>query len=878
MTPQHVISQLLESDTKYPKNLELLKKIILTAYLGRLQINGLPPDNKIALAHYLFDSERVIFDFIGLSEASKAKFKKWLIEPYLLSKEKAYPSTATINEYRGYTAEEGLSWWGSVVNWFKGIYADYWKINDLSLSLHYQLLGIEISHANSGILIGFNQFLAPNTGSKYKKQNDQQSEALGNTKRVLITDQLIDHLTGFNLSQLKFETLCKTAHPHAIEVTDEALRYQDMHDFRYLQRFVTKKSWIVRFWLWIKSFFYHDLDVEESKITPVVDHSLVLLHDSEKVKIYRRSLSNKIIVMEKRPDINIVVFCGGGSKIYGHVGAAKAMNESHIHPKRFAGSSAGAIMALLCYLGYKAEAIEEIFKHFKQEHLIYFNVDRNGLSHSYSLKTALDYLIAKKLEQICSKYQMDYPGGKITFATLDEVRKRCPGCGIGDELIVTATQKKMRKTRFFSLSHSPDMEVSNAVRASASFPVLYKPALIDGEDHNDGGVLMNLPTAVYNDENSTLLTSEQGANFEVLAIQFDNGTERSAIDHIMKDVYRENFILNWIYSVLTGVSDPVSGWVNDRLELRRYGSQAVIIDVGKVTSANFTVGDEVRARMIQSGYEATKNYLQARYEPGEDRYINKEFLYSAFSSLGDLLAYCCHRGNKYWFDVVNNLIVQSKLSNTTELVKHSLNLRNLYFSSEEKRPVSKQVQENGESSMTFFGYNATASFQVDSSSKKRKLFLVIYPLILKLISEWVLDKKDKKRLEQARHNVSLHSPLKCLKYLNTIEKDRHILLHIFITVLNAFQKQASDSMDAIFTLIHQCLDKPNVFLGHEFYGQWALSFEESVRFLKLFNEGDSNQVVQVVKGLKKTSLLQAASCDTKPDVLEAGCFRRVFSC
>ena len=52
MTPQHVISQLLESDTRYPGNLDLLKKIILTTYLGRFRVNNLSPDNGVTLGNY----------------------------------------------------------------------------------------------------------------------------------------------------------------------------------------------------------------------------------------------------------------------------------------------------------------------------------------------------------------------------------------------------------------------------------------------------------------------------------------------------------------------------------------------------------------------------------------------------------------------------------------------------------------------------------------------------------------------------------------------------------------------------------------------------------------------------------------------------------
>lgn len=76
MTPQHVISQLLQSDAhQYPQNIELLKKIIMTAYLGRLEINGQPPDNKIAFGNYLFDNEQMMFDLTRVSR-KKGTFLK----------------------------------------------------------------------------------------------------------------------------------------------------------------------------------------------------------------------------------------------------------------------------------------------------------------------------------------------------------------------------------------------------------------------------------------------------------------------------------------------------------------------------------------------------------------------------------------------------------------------------------------------------------------------------------------------------------------------------------------------------------------------------------------------------------------------------------
>lgn len=253
-------------------------------------------------------------------------------------------------------------------------------------------------------------------------------------------------------------------------------------------------------------------------------------------------------------------------------------------------------MALMCYLGYSGDEIEELFKHFKHEHLVHFDINLNGISEAHSLKTALDYAIAYKLNQIVTQYQIPYPEGIITFATLEMIRQKCPGCGIGKEIVVTATNKRQGSTRYFSLIRSPNFEVSEAVKISASFPIVYRSTLIDGEEHNDGGVLNNFPTEAFFDDHSTLLESEYGNNLKVLAVKFDDGPERKAIDRVMDKVYRENVILNWIYTLLTGVSDPASGWERDRLKLRKYACQSIVINVDNVSSSSFSVSKKAERK------------------------------------------------------------------------------------------------------------------------------------------------------------------------------------------------------------------------------------------------------------------------------------------
>lgn len=850
MTPQHIISQLLESDaSQYPQNLDLLKKIILTAYLGRLQINGLPPDNQIALGNYLFDNEQMIFDFTRLSDEKKAIFMQWFLEPHQKEKTKTFLSGSAVNDYRGFTAEVSLNWWGRIKSWIDGKYLEYWKTSDLNLSLQnisqYQLTGIEMCHGTHGILIGFHQFLVPGTGTKYKDPNDPQQEPLGNAKRVFITDKLVDQLISLNPQNIKFESICKSPHPHSIEVTDQQERLDKMYNYRKMQRFMSLKPWYIRMWSWLLPW----LTEEKDKSISIKEKQIVPLHETKNLEIFRFLKSHEILVREKKPNIENIVFCGGGSKIFAHVGVCKALNEAKIYPEKFAGSSSGAIMALMCYLGYSGDEIEELFKHFKQEHLVHFDININGISEAHSLKTALDFAIAYKLNQIITKYPIPYPDGKITFATLEEIRQRCPGCGIGKELVVTTTNKRQGSTRYFSLIRSPDFEVSEAVKTSASFPIVYRSTLIDGEEHNDGGVLNNFPTEAFFDDHSTLLESEYGNNLKVLAVKFDDGPERKAIDRVMDRVYRENVFLNWIYTLLTGVSDPASGWEKDRLKLRKYACQSIVINVDKVSSSSFSVSEKNRKEMIESGYRETINYLDMRYHKSElNTYENEEYMYSTFSSLGELLSYCCYRGDKHWFDVVYRLIEESTAPNQSELMKQADELRALYFNPINVAPLSLKQEDNP---FTFFG-NETPQVSLSAArTENHKILLAVFPVFLKLSQDLLKDTADKKIFDYARHSFSLRSPFSCLKHFAKISNETHVLIHIIINLLKELKKNPSEQVYNALNQVLNILTSNKTLLGkEEYFARWDLTFSQSLRVLNVLSD-DSHSHFRLIRSLSR---------------------------
>lgn len=832
MTPQHVISQLLESDTKYPKNLDLLKKIIITAQLGRLQVNGLPPDNKISLASYLFDNENIMFDFTRLCEEKRKLFTQWLLGPHQKDKTRAHFRGATVNEYRGFTAEAFLNWWGIVKSWINKRYSEYWKITDLNISLNYQLIGVEMCHGKHGILIGFDQFLVPGSDTKYHDPNDLQKAPLGNTKRVFITEQLVDQLIHKDIQHLEFESICKNPHPHSVYVANLQERLAQMYDYRSTQRYLAHPPWYVRLWNWI---IPGSSEANKTKSSVVKENHLISLYQDETVQIDYYSKTQEILVREKRPDIDNIVYCGGGAKIYGHVGFWKALNDAQIHPTKFAGSSAGAIMALLCYLGYTANEITEFFKSFKQEHLVHFDIDINGMSDPRSLKTALDYAITYKLNQIVSQYGIPYPQGKITFATLEAIRQRVPDCGLGQELVVTATNKRLGKTRYFSLQRSPDFEVSEAVKISASFPIVYRSTVLDGDEHNDGGILTNFPTEAFFDDHSTLLESEYGNNLKVLAVQFDNGTERTAIDRVMERVYKEHFFMNWGYRVLTGVDDPASGWEQDRLKLRKYSSQSIVINVDNVSTTSFTVDDESRNKMIQAGYDATISYLKMRYICKEDGgYENDEYMYSKYTCLGDLLSYCCYRDEFDWFERINRIAVEANIPNKAGILSQISELRSLYFQAKTKT-TPKNDRPIEDNSLTFFGNAIPQEPRPLIDNENYKVLLAVYPVFLMLTPDLLKDNADKRLFEEARHALALRTPFASLEYLVKLKQPINVMLHIVINLFSELRENPRQEVYDAFAEVIKAFKSNRSVYKNEFYAHWNLSFTQSLRVLHVLN-------------------------------------------
>ncbi|KTD22705.1 Dot/Icm T4SS effector VpdC [Legionella israelensis] len=839
MAPQDLLCQLLESDGKYADNIYLLKKIILTAYLGRLRINSLSPDRKYTLANYLLDDENIIFDFTRLSEEKKEKFLQWLLKSHEEEKETVFLNRYAVNEYRGYSAEVSLNWWGKFKSWLFNKRFDHWTLADISLSLHYQLTGLNVCYGKKGLLIGLNQFLSPPMKGKYSDPEKNEQDSNGNAKRVYITDKLVDRLLSSNIGDFDFNNICKKPHPHSLTIDKEQYqsRYEQMHAYRTAEKFHALKPWYIRLFGWVASWFKFGSSKKEA---PSKTKRFEKLLKEEQISISRNKETNEILVLEKRPDSEIMVFCGGGPKIFAHVGVYKAFCDAGLRPKKYAGSSAGAIMSVLCYLGCTPEEIFEFFKSIRPENLIYYEkLNVNGISNTNGLKAALDYMINKKILEVLKKHhdkpEDHYPKGKITFGVLEHFRKQYPDCGFGEELTVTATRKLAGETTYFSFKHSPDEEVSKAVTASACLPIVFQPVKINDEEFNDGGIKSNFPTEIYKDDYSSLLESEHGNNLKLVGIQFNNGTERHTLDRIKDKVYRENFLLNWIYRLLTGVNDPASGWEQDRIKLRQHALQTIVLDIGKdVNISSIYLSEESKIKLLETGLKGGKEYIDLRYrKTSSGKYKNQELMYSTFANLFDLLVYCCYRENLDWFERVYQLILQSKSADRSELIEHADQLRKLYFPTE---------FENKSKHPSFYNhpYKRPSKEEV---FKKAEVFVLVYPVFKDLSQDWLMDKTDKFIFEKSRFSLSLNSPFECLEHLEKIKGKVHIIFHALHQLIKEIKIEASEENLQLLKDIHDLIKSGSLSMDDFFFeDNWNLSRRQCRHLVDLFKNNQMQEL------------------------------------
>ena len=241
-----------------------------------------------------------------------------------------------------------------------------------------------------------------------------------------------------------------------------------------------------------------------------------------------------------------LVFEGGGVKGIAYVGALEKLNERGIlqNIERVAGTSAGAMVAVLVGLGYTAKDISDIlwdinFQNFMDSSWGYIR-DIDRLINDYG------WYKGDFFRNLMGGYIKDKTGdSETTFRQLQAMREK--GKPFKDIHLI-GTDLSTGYSKVFNADATPDVKIADAARISMSIPLFFAAVKgVNGDDHVyvDGGLLDNFAIKVFDrlnyvyDQANARRTEYYKRYNEALAALNDKPKTKRSITVINEYVYNK---------------------------------------------------------------------------------------------------------------------------------------------------------------------------------------------------------------------------------------------------------------------------------------------------------------------------------------------------
>lgn len=330
------------------------------------------------------------------------------------------------------------------------------------------------------------------------------------------------------------------------------------------------------------------------------------------------------------------VYCvleGGGVKGAGLAGALAAVEEREIEIIGYGGSSVGAIIATLGAAGFTGEEIGQVMKKRKFTQFL-GSTGYRLLAIRYAIE-----LSPLKIHKACSRqggiqwlfsliawpaaiafsivllpfhilFLGVYSGKKLVKTTLSILQEKYPD--FSESTTFEEFDKRYRKSlriltsdityRFghvFSVDHTPNMPVLDAIRASTGYPFVFRPFKYrdnqtDTVSHLlDGGITSNLPSHLFQKE-----YAESGINTLVLDLVQEKNKRRPAW-HIFK-------LTSDIIGTALDSSDQI-------ISALAFGSIHIPVKITNTVDAlNFNLSESEREALFEEGKKSASAEIAAK--------------------------------------------------------------------------------------------------------------------------------------------------------------------------------------------------------------------------------------------------------------------------
>ncbi|MDN3030911.1 MAG: patatin-like phospholipase family protein [Candidatus Tisiphia sp.] len=252
----------------------------------------------------------------------------------------------------------------------------------------------------------------------------------------------------------------------------------------------------------------------------------------------------------------------------------------------------------------------------------------------------------KEFSELMEKCQA---GGKILFKDLALLR--LVDSEQFKDLLITAVRRDNGTLQIFSAENSPDVEIALACRASASIPIVFQPATIDGVEYVDGGYRDNVPIGYFPENESKVDSAEELDGFDnvalakkqgrVLALAFGSGMDASTNVAIYSAKPFDSpsalikFLMDVVYKTLAQVSGHFKYTETDKAtltNLRENALNTVTLDTQGISTLDFDDAQKYAGYLHIKGRFQTLEYLD-NYELGkgvDKNFEQQKFLLSVY--------------------------------------------------------------------------------------------------------------------------------------------------------------------------------------------------------------------------------------------------------
>lgn len=274
------------------------------------------------------------------------------------------------------------------------------------------------------------------------------------------------------------------------------------------------------------------------------------------------------------------IFGGGAVRGVSYVGVVKALRELNLEIDSIAGSSVGAVFAVLFAMDFTCDEMQEIFLDFN------FNMFKD-ISFAFGADFAFSKgeVFLNWLRDLIEKkyYGSDYVKGQNPPVKFSDLNK---------ELYILTSDLANNIPVVFSKDNTPDYEVAMAVRISASLPGLMKPTEYGDGFLVDGDLIKSWP--LWKTDKALCIK-----NSRVLEFRLEGCRECVSIKNPLD-------YLNSVFSAFSNFCTENVISIYKEKDKFDY----VLIDTKDILLIDFALPVEKRLELIATGYNTTINYFK----------------------------------------------------------------------------------------------------------------------------------------------------------------------------------------------------------------------------------------------------------------------------